>query len=60
MIWANRTANGVRHNIQFKRIFKREGGGSWEQSENFGRDDIPLVMEVARRAWLWAYNEGRG
>src|SRR6478736_5826021 len=50
VVWANQTANGVRYNVQFKRIFKREGSSSWEQSDSFGRDDLPLVMEVARRA----------
>jgi hypothetical protein len=60
VVWANQTSNGVRHNVTFKRIFKREGSSAWEQSDNFGRDDLPLVMEVAKRAWLWVYAEGQG
>ena len=60
VVWANQTANGVRHNVMFKQLFKRDGSNSWEQSDSFGRDDLPLVMEVARRAWLWVYAEGQG
>ena len=60
VVWANQTPNGVRHNVTLRRIFKREGSSNWEQSDSFGRDDLPLVMEVAKRAWLWVYAEGQG
>jgi hypothetical protein len=46
--------------VTLRRIFKREGSSNWEQSDSFGRDDLPLVMEVAKRAWLWVYAEGQG
>jgi hypothetical protein len=60
VVWANQTANGIRHNVTLKRIFKREGGSGWEQSDSFGRDDLPLVMEVSKRAWLWIYANSQG
>lgn len=60
VVWANETANGVRHNVTFKKIFKRDDSKNWEQSESFGRDDLPLLMEVSRRAWLWIYAKGQG
>ena len=60
VVWANQTPNGIRHNVNFKRIFKREGSSNWEQSDSFGRDDLPLVMEVAQRAWLWVYANSQG
>jgi hypothetical protein len=59
-VWANQTANGVRHNVTLRRIFKRDASSSWEHSDSFGRDDLPLVMEVARLAWLWVYAHGQG
>lgn len=60
VVWGNQTPNGLRHNVTFKRIFKREGSSTWEQSDSFGRDDLPLLMEVAKRAWLWVYANGQG
>ena len=60
VVWANQTPNGIRHNVTFKRIFKREGSSNWEQSDSFGREDLPLLMEVAKRAWLWTFAEGQG
>lgn len=55
VIWANQTESGVRHNVTFRRLFKRDTNAQWEQSDSFGREDLPLVMEVARQAWLWIY-----
>jgi hypothetical protein len=58
VIWANQTESGTRHNVTLRRIFKRDNNAQWEQSDSFGRDDLPLVMEVARQAWLWIYDNG--
>src|SRR5262245_26932588 len=55
VIWANQTENGVRHNVTLRRLFKRDTNSQWEQSDSFGRDDLPLVMEVTRQAWLWIF-----
>lgn len=55
VIWANQSEGGTRYNVTLRRIFKREGGPGWEQSDSFGRDDLPAVMEVTRQAWLWIY-----
>src|SRR5262249_36823512 len=35
-VWANQTANGVRHNVTLRRIFKRDASATWEQSDSFG------------------------
>jgi hypothetical protein len=56
VIWANHTENGIRHNVTIRRLFKRDSSAQWEQSDSFGRDDLPLVMEVARQAWLWIFD----
>jgi hypothetical protein len=59
VIWANQTDSGVRHNVTLRRIFKRDQSSGWETSDNFGRDDLPLVIEVTRAAWLWVYAHGQ-
>ena len=60
VIWANQTEAGIRHNVTLRRLFKRDGSPQWEQSDSFGRDDLPLVMEVSRQAWLWIYAHSQG
>jgi hypothetical protein len=60
VIWANQTENGTRHNVTLRRIFKRDSNAQWEQSDSFGRDDLPLVMEVSRQAWLWIFDHAQG
>ena len=60
VIWANRTENGTRHNITLRSIFKRNSNAQWVQSDSFGRDDLPLVMEVSRQAWLWIFDHAQG
>jgi hypothetical protein len=57
IVWANPSDGGVRYNVTIRRIFKREGSATWEQSDSFGRDDLPQVMEVVRQAWLWIYGQ---
>ena len=59
VVWSNQTESGTRHNVTLKRIFKRDSNSQWEQSDSFGRDDLPLVMEVTRQAWLWIYDHGQ-
>jgi len=59
LVWANPTANGVRHNVTFKRIFKREGSSTWEESDSFPHDQLPVLMEVIRRAYLSHYANGQ-
>jgi hypothetical protein len=58
VIWQNQTDQGPRHNVTLRRIFKRDSNAQWEQSDSFGRDDLPLVIEVTRQAWLWIYEHG--
>jgi hypothetical protein len=58
VIWANQTESGTRHNVTLRRIFKRDTNSQWEESDSFGRDDLPQVMEVSRQAWLWIFDNG--
>ena len=52
-IWENETANGVRHNVTFQRIYR--DGEQWKTSDSFGRDDLPLVIKVSDLAHSWIY-----
>jgi hypothetical protein len=60
VIWANDTEAGTRHNVTLRRIYKRDSGSQWEQSDSFGRDDLPLVIEVTHAAWLWIFEQHAG
>jgi hypothetical protein len=60
VIWANHTEGGVRHNVQLRRIFKRDDSAQWESSDSLGRDDCLVGAEVLRLAALWIYDHGQG
>jgi hypothetical protein len=54
VIWPNETEQGaVRHNVTLARLYK--DGDQWKESTSFGRDDLPVVQEVARDAFRWIY-----
>ena len=56
-IWANKTENGMRHNVTFQRIY--HDGEGWNSSDSFGRDDLPILEKVADRACQWIYEHGK-
>jgi hypothetical protein len=60
VLWANVSEAGTRHDVTLRRIFERDDNSPWEQSDSFGRDDLPLVIEVTRQAWLWILSEHAG
>jgi hypothetical protein len=53
-IWPNETTAGVRHNVTVARLYK-DGEDKWQQTESFGRDDLPLVAKVVDKAHDWIY-----
>lgn len=51
-IWANPTKNGrTRLSIVPRRIFKRDEGSAWEESDAFGVEDLLGLSELLREAW---------
>jgi hypothetical protein len=60
VIWQNHTESGLRHNVQLRRIFKRDDAAQWESSDSLGRDDCLVGAEVLRLAALWIYEHGQG
>jgi hypothetical protein len=55
-IWANKTQNGIRHNVTFVRIYRDDD--QWKTSESFGRNDLPLLGVIAGMAYLWIFQQG--
>jgi hypothetical protein len=53
-IWPNETSAGVRHNVTIARLYK-DGDDKWQQTESFGREDLPLVAKVVDQAHDWIY-----
>jgi hypothetical protein len=60
VIRANLTDGGLRHNVQLRRIFKRDDVSPWETTDVLGRDDCLLAAEVLRQAVLWIFEHGQG
>lgn len=54
-IWENETQNGTRHNVTVSRLYKDKESGEWKFSENFGRDDLPLLAKVADFCHTWIF-----
>ena len=55
-VWANPTDQGIRHNVSLARLYMGEDG--WRSSDNFAREDIPLVIKVLVTAYDWMYKSG--
>ena len=56
-IWKNDTANGVRYNVTFSRIYR--DGEEWKSTDSFGRDDLLTQAEVSRQAFLWIHQQSQ-
>ena len=54
-IWKNESSNGCFYNATFTRLYK--DGEEWKTSASFGRDDLPLLANVAGRAHSWIYDQ---
>ncbi|MCI0535532.1 MAG: hypothetical protein L0Z50_09900 [Verrucomicrobiales bacterium] len=50
-IWKNQADQSVRYNATFTRIYLQEG--AWRSTDNFGRDDLLLLANVADQAHSW-------
>ncbi len=51
-IFENTTDKGVAfHKVSITRTY-READGEFKTTNNFSRDDLPLVAELSRQAWL--------
>lgn len=56
-VWANKTGEGKTfYNVTFERSYKDEKG-EWNESDSYGRDDLPLLAKVADQAHTWIFAE---
>lgn len=49
------TENGTLFNVSITKLYRNEGDSEWSRSTSFNRDDLPLVSEVSRQAWVWIH-----
>lgn len=54
-VWRNDTANGVRYNVTFSRLYK--DGTDWKSADSFGRDDLLVLAKVADQAHSWIHSQ---
>jgi hypothetical protein len=52
-IWKNDTANGVRYNTTFSRLYKDREDDQWKSTDSFGRDDLLVLAKVADATHTW-------
>lgn len=57
-VWPNESEHGVRYSVTLCRIYK-DAAGSWQRSESFGREDLPLVAKVCDLAHTWMYQQSQ-
>lgn len=54
-VWQNQTKAGERFNVTIARLYRN--GDRWVESQNFGRDDLPLVAKAVDFAHTWIFNQ---
>ena len=54
-VWANPTDAGVRHSVNFSRLYKLED--DWKTSDSFGRDDLLLLAKLANQVHTWIFEQ---
>ncbi|MBI1313262.1 hypothetical protein GC176_18375 [bacterium] len=51
-IFFNRTGENEFAKVTAQKIYRAEDG-SWKTATSFGRDDLPIVSLLTKRAWEW-------
>jgi hypothetical protein len=59
-VFANETQAGTKHRTVLRKLFKRNESSQWESTDSFDRDELPLVAEVSKRAYLWIFEQAHG
>ena len=58
-VWKNETANGVRYNVTFTRLYRDKEQDQWKSTDSFGRDDLLVLGKVADTAHTWIHSQGQ-
>ncbi len=57
--WRNETKEGtVWYSVTVSRTYK-DGAGQYKSASSYGRDDLLVVAEVCRLAYLWIHAQGQ-
>ena len=56
-VWKNDTANGIRYNTTFSRIYR--DGDEWKSTDSFGRDDLLVLAKVSDLAHSWIHEQSQ-
>jgi hypothetical protein len=60
MIWENRSPEQETwYSLTFSRVYT-DGGSKEKSAQSFGRDDLLVLAEVARQAFLWVARQQGG
>lgn len=51
VIWANENQEGTWYSMTLSRSYKE--GEQWKSAQSFGKDDLLVLSEVSRHAFLW-------
>lgn len=51
-IFVNKSGDSEFAKVTVQKIY-RDDTGNWKTTTSFGRDDLPLVTLVTKRAWEW-------
>jgi hypothetical protein len=52
VVWANKTTNGIVHNVVPVRLY-RDDNGDWQETHSLGRDDLLLAAKVLDMVHTW-------
>lgn len=56
-VWENDTAKGQMCNVTFERVYLENE--EWKSSTTFGRQDLPLIAQLADEALVYIYRRKR-
>jgi hypothetical protein len=55
-VWRHEATDGPWHSVTFARTY-RKPDGSFASASSYGRDDLLVIAELARKAWDWICSE---
>jgi len=60
LVWENvHATHGTWYSITFSRSFQ-DSNGMWRNAMSFGKEDLLILSELSRQAFLWVAQKGDG
>jgi hypothetical protein len=57
-VWEREAVGKVFYAATANRAFTRDDGNTWEYSDSFNRDDLPVVAALMNQAFAWIVEQG--